>query len=222
MNPTESKSARTAKVSNTDAATTLPETIVTAQSETLGTVTIPDAAPVPPRPAGRNRKPQPTVVTKPDVPDWAQRAAARDTAAEMAAVPEVAPVARPTPPKKRRGTSDPKPAPKATPAPKPGSLRAIGSGWIAAIRKSGASTSTVSSYGNDLEVAYEFLDGDAPASGITEKQIAAFAKCKAVLTKRNGKPKAQPTIMKTRRALRLALTWAEEKKLIKKAPYPAA
>jgi hypothetical protein len=33
---------------------------------------------------------------------------------------------------------------------------------------------------------------------------------------------AMPTILKTRRALRLALTWAAEMKLIKKAPIPAA
>jgi hypothetical protein len=80
----------------------------------------------------------------------------------------------------------------------------------------------VSSYTNDLEVAYEFLDGNAPAAAITEKQIAAFNISKGVMKLRSGKPKAQPTILKVRRALRLALVWAEQKKLIGKAPYTAA
>jgi hypothetical protein len=216
-NPRESKSARTAKAATTPADGGAPEVRVV--SGTVAVLPNPADAPAPPK-RGRPTKPAPTVATKAEVPDWAKRAAARDTAAEMAAVPEAPPVAEPTPPKRRRAAK-PEQTPTARAA-KPGSLRAVGTSWIDAIRKNGASASTVSSYGNDLEVAYQFLDGDAPASGITEKQIAAFDKCKAVLTKRNGKPKAQPTILKTRRALRLALTWAEEQKLIKKAPYPAA
>ncbi len=37
---------------------------------------------------------------------------------------------------------------------------------------------------------------------------------------RTGKPKAKPSVDKTRRVLRLALVWAAEKKLIKAAPIP--
>jgi hypothetical protein len=205
-----SKSARTPKIATTPATVDAPAVTPT-PTDTL-----------PPKPAGRKRKPEPTVATKTEVPAWAKRAAAHDTAAEMAAVPEAAPEAEAPPTPKRRRAAKPEPTPAAAATAKAGSLRAIGNGWIEAIRANGASVSTVSSYSNDLEVAYGFLDGDAPAGGITEKQIASFDKCKAVLTKKNGKPKAQPTILKTRRALRLALTWAAEAKLIKSAPYPAA
>ena len=60
------------------------------------------------------------------------------------------------------------------------------------------------------------------AADLTEKQIAKFNASDLVTKKKNGKGKAQPTVLKTRRALRLALTWAESRKLIAKAPYPAA
>jgi hypothetical protein len=179
-------------------------------------------APAPPKPS-RRKKAQPTVATKAEVPDWAQRAATRDTAAEMAAVPEAAPVAEAPAPKKGRA-----PKPKATPALKPaptttpGSLRAIGDAWLESLRAAGHTPSTVSSYGNDLEIAYEHLGADTAAGTITERQIAGFNASKGVTKKANGNPKAQPTILKTRRALRLALVWAEQKKLIAKAPYSAA
>jgi hypothetical protein len=207
-NATGSKSARVPKI----------ETTVTPQSETLGTVTIPDAAPTAPPKRSRKAKPEPTVATKAEVPEWAQRAAARDTAAEMAAVPE-SPVSEPAPTKGR--AAKPPKAPE-SPAATPGSLRAIGNGWLGSLRAAGHTPSTISSYGNDLEIAYEHLGADTAAGTLTEKQIAGFNASKGVTKKANGKPKAQPTILKTRRALRLALTWAAETKLIAKAPYPAA
>jgi hypothetical protein len=175
----------------------------------------------PPKPAGRKRRTEPTVATKPDVPDWARRAAAHDTPSEMAAVSDAQPAAQPAP--KRGRPARPKPAAKETsPAAVPGTLRAIGSAWIESLRADGHSVSTVASYGMDLEVAYEHLGADTVAAEITERQIAGFNVSKGVMKKRNGKPRAMPTILKTRRALRLALTWAEEMKLIPKAPYSAA
>jgi hypothetical protein len=160
-----------------------------------------------------------------DVPEWAQRAANRDTPAEMAAVPEAPSTPAPVPvaPNAKEGRP-PKPAKPKTAAPTPaapGSLRAIGDCWLASLRAAGHTPSTISSYGNDLAIAYEHLGGDSAASALTEKQIAAFNESKAVIRKKNGKAKAMPTILKTRRALRLALTWAAHQKLIAKAPYAA-
>jgi hypothetical protein len=165
-----------------------------------------------------------------DLPDWAKRAAARDTANEMAAVPEAAPTPPATPetlpPKKGRAPKAATPArkkaaPTETPAAIPGSLRAIGNGWLDALRDAGHTPSTLSSYANDLEVAYEHFGETKVAAEITEKEIAAFNASRGVVKTRAGKSKAQPTILKTRRALRLALVWAEQTKLIKKAPFPA-
>jgi hypothetical protein len=178
-----------------------------------------DAPPPPPKRPARSKKSAPTVA---EVPDWAKRAAARNTATEMAAVPEVAPVAEPPATKKGRAQkAKAKPVAKETPAAKPGSLRAIGTAWIDSLRADGHSVSTVTSYGNDLELAYEHLDGDRAAAGLTERQIAGFNASALVMKKRSGKPRAMPTILKTRRVLRLALVWAEQKKLIAKAPYAA-
>ena len=212
-NARESKSARNASPETA-------ETVVTARSDAFGTATIPDATPTkpsrkkakpadrvieilpvpsdptPPKPAGRKRKVEPTVATKPAVPDWAKRAAAHDTPAEMAAVPEAAPEA----PAAKKGRT-PKPGkPKAAPA-KPatpkaaaGSIRAIGTAWIDSIRAAGHTPSTVSSYGADLEAVFEFFGEATPAADLTEKQIAKFNVCDLVMKKRSGKAKAQPTI----------------------------
>jgi hypothetical protein len=181
---------------------------VTLDSGTVATLPNPADAP-PPKPA-RKRKAEPTVAAKADVPE----------ATPPAAHAPVAPT-----PKKGRGTKPGKPEPKPTtdvPAATLGSLRAIGDAWIAALKAQGHTKSTVSSYGADLELAYEHIGGDIAAGAITERQVTAFGTSALVTKKRSGKPKAQPTILKTRRALRLALVWAEQKGLIKKAPYSAA
>src|SRR5262245_35756904 len=215
-----SKSARTPKL-------TKPPAPVTADSKEFGTVTIPDAAPVAAARAKvpRQKKPADRVIDV-VVPDWAKRAEAGpalanavETAAEPA--PEM-----PTQKEKSRATKaekpKTKPAAKEPPPATPGSLRAIGQGWLESLRKAGHTPSTISSYGNDLEIAYEHLGANTVAAEITERQVAGFNASKYVTKKANGKPKAQPTILKTRRALRLALVWAEQKGLIKKAPYSAA
>jgi hypothetical protein len=203
---------------------------VTINSGTTLALLNPADAPAPPK-AKRSKKVEPTVALKAEVPDWAKRAATRDTAAEMAAVSEAAPVAAPTadaapeaaaPKKGRAPKATERPAANVMPTATPGSLRAIGDAWLASLRNAGHTPSTVSSYGNDLEFAYEHLGADTAAGTITEKQIAGFNASKGVVKKANGKPKAQPTILKTRRALRLALVWAANQKLIAKAPYSAA
>jgi hypothetical protein len=222
-NATGSKSARTTKAPKTPVEGGAPE--VKIDATTVAVLPNPTDAPAPPK-AKRSKKAAPTVT---EVPDWAKRAATRDTATEMAAVPEAAPVAAPADaapeapaPKGRARKAKAKPADNATPAARLGSLRATGDAWLDSLRAAGHTPSTVSSYGNDLEIAYEHLGADTAAATITEKQIAAFNASKGVVKKANGKPKAQPTILKTRRALRLALVWAEQKKLIAKAPYSAA
>jgi hypothetical protein len=171
-----------------------------------------------------------------EVPGWAKRAAGRNTPAEMAAATptDAAPVASDAPATPASATKPPR-APRATAttkpvklkaAPKvdglkpaaPGSLRAVGDGWLASLKAAGHTPSTISSYGNDLAIAYEHF-GEGQAAEITEKQVAAFNASAGVIKTKHGKSKAQPTILKTRRALRLALVWAAGQKIIKAAPY---
>jgi hypothetical protein len=176
-----------------------------------------------------SRKPATVAILKAEVPEWAQRAAARDTASEMAAVPESSPVTEgatetptPTPtkgraPKATKAMTEPDGA-AATPA-VPGSVRAVGIGWLESLRAAGHSPATTSSYENDLAVAYEHFGADAPASEITEHHIATFNASEGVTRTKTGKPKAKPTILKTQRAFRLALVWAERAGVIAKAPF---
>jgi hypothetical protein len=222
------KNTKGSKSVPTEKAPKSPAPEVTIENGTTVVLPAPADAPAPAK--GGRKKKQPIVATAAaEVPDWAKRAAGRDTAAEMATVPDAAPVPEPAPesPKARKGrvprAAKPAPTkaiPKEAPA-TPGSLRAIGDGWLDSLRAAGHSPSTVSSYGNDLAIAYDHLGADTAASSISEKQIAAFNASKGVVKTRTGKAKAQPTILKTRRALRLALVWAEQKGLIKKAPFPA-
>ena len=62
--------------------------------------------------------------------------------------------------------------------------------------------------------------GDTVRRLNSRAKVAAFFESPAVTMRRNGKPKTQVTIGKTRRVLRMALTWAEEECRIAKAPLP--
>jgi len=56
---------------------------------------------------------------------------------------------------------------------------------------------------------------------LTEEQVRAFFLSDRVTLKRSGQRKAEVGIAKTRRILRLALTWAQEVGLIENAPIPS-
>ena len=179
----------------------------------------------PRRRAARTPRPRATAAPVMVLPADTEPASARQTGDGVAVAPNPLPPAGTPPeaspskralPSKRRARPTVKPAKVAR-----GSLGAVGAAWIEAIRNGGHSDSTVSSYRRDLEVAYAHLGADTAVDSLTEKLIAAFNACKAVMKKRNGKAKAKATVLKTRRALRLALTWAEQEGLIKKAPYAA-
>jgi hypothetical protein len=147
-----------------------------------GTVAVlPSPAEAPPPPTCGRKKAEPTVAIRPEVPEWARKAAARNTPAEMAAVPEAALVLEPASdapaPKKGRApkaakAKTPAKTAKAEPA-TPGSLRAIGNGWLDHMRAKGSSASTLSSYRNDLEVAHEFF-GEVRAADLSADQVARF------------------------------------------------
>lgn len=85
----------------------------------------------------------------------------------------------------------------------------------------GKSRGTIFSYYVDLSLACRELGEKTPADALTEQDVAAFFECDAVTKTRTGKPKAPVTIEKTRRVLRMALTWAQREGLIAAAPVPA-
>jgi len=84
----------------------------------------------------------------------------------------------------------------------------------------GKSLATQFSYSMDLGIAKRELGEATLIADLTPERVAAFFESPAVTVRKNGKPKTQVTIDKTRRVLRMALVWAEEECRIAKAPLP--
>jgi hypothetical protein len=217
MNAKGSKSARTPKTPKTPAEGGKPDVML----GNATTAVLPNPADAPSPKGGRKRK-GPEMVVDVVVPPWVRNTEAGPPLANaVETAPASADAAPALKPKRGRPATPAKPAKSkdATPPAPPGSLRAIGEGWLGSLKTAGHTPSTISSYATDLALAYQHF-GDARAAGeIPEKQVATFDASPLVTKKKNGKGKATPTILKTRRALRLALVWAEKKKLIKKAPF---
>lgn len=83
------------------------------------------------------------------------------------------------------------------------------------------SPGTAVSYKMELDRACEFLGADTSIGSLTQDDVRRFNDCKLVMCKRNGKPKAAPSYLKTQRVLRLALVWAAtDRKWLESAPIP--
>jgi hypothetical protein len=71
------------------------------------------------------------------------------------------------------------------------------------------SDATISAYRSDLAIAQRVLGAEVAIDSITPQDVQRFNDSDDVLLSRSGAPKAQPTIERTRRVLRLALDYAE-------------
>ncbi len=101
-------------------------------------------------------------------------------------------------------------------------LADVAAGFLAHLEKRGKTASTIASYRADLGIALRHFGPETKITNITVKQVGAFNASAAVTKTRAGKAKAKPGVDKTRRVLRLALVWAADTGLIKKAPIPQA
>ena len=100
-----------------------------------------------------------------------------------------------------------------------GVLEQIGNDWLEHLNASGTSASTLASYAADFANAKtHFGSMDNPGMWV-EDDIARYENATSVTHTKSGKAKAMPTIMKTRRVLRMALTWAFETRRISSIPY---
>jgi hypothetical protein len=99
-------------------------------------------------------------------------------------------------------------------------LAQLAEGYLHWMEEAGKSAGTTSSYGMELKTAMGELGAETRVADLTAKQVQAFFDSKKVTRLKSGKEKAKPSIDKTRRVLRLALCWAEDRKLIEKAPIP--
>ena len=133
---------------------------------------------------------------------------------------------------KTDATPETKPAEKPAPKPKTPAQKKSGKAkaaptladacraYLEHMEADGKSTGTLSSYRSELLLACKHLGADTALSKITTAKVAEYFESDPVTKLRTGKPKAKPSIDKTRRVLRLCLVHAEQKKLVKAAPIP--
>lgn len=83
------------------------------------------------------------------------------------------------------------------------------------------SAGTSLSYKMELDRAVAYLGADTAIGTLTPDDILRFNGSRLVMCKKDGKPKAAPSYLKTRRVLRLALVWAaNDRKWLESAPIP--
>jgi hypothetical protein len=87
------------------------------------------------------------------------------------------------------------------------------------MEREGKSLGTCFSYGMELKAAQAELGAETLVAAISAEDVERFNKSKRVTKLNSGKPKAQPSIDKTRRVLRLAITWAVQVGLVAASPY---
>jgi hypothetical protein len=100
-------------------------------------------------------------------------------------------------------------------------LKDLGSTWIEYLKANDAAVSTWASYQADFETAVEHFGGTTDPATLTPEAVAAYEQSDAVTKTKKGRPKAMPTILKTRRVLRLALKWAHDAGRLATIPYAA-
>ncbi len=100
-------------------------------------------------------------------------------------------------------------------------LASLCEAYLASLAERGQSEGTIFSYRMELKTAQAELGAETKVSELTYEQVAAFNVCKRVMKLKSGKPKAEPSFLKTRRTLRLALAFGEQSGLIAKSPVDA-
>jgi hypothetical protein len=90
--------------------------------------------------------------------------------------------------------------------------------FLESLKAARKSESTVSAYASDLDLATEVLGGETPIAQLTPADVERFNTSEPVLRTKSGRAKAQPTIDRSRRVLRLALVFAEQSGAIESAP----
>ncbi len=92
--------------------------------------------------------------------------------------------------------------------------------YLAHLEDEGKGHGTLFSYGIELKMACRELGAGTKVSSLTTKKVRNYFESDSVTRNRKGKPKAKPTVDKSRRVFRLALTWLEEIGVLAKAPVP--
>jgi hypothetical protein len=86
--------------------------------------------------------------------------------------------------------------------------------YLRHMEEEGKTPGTCASYAMELKVARDELGAETLVADLTADCIQAFNESARVTLLRSGRPKAKPSVDKTRRVLRLALAWATEAGLV--------
>ena len=100
-------------------------------------------------------------------------------------------------------------------------LSSLCEAYLASLLERGQSEGTIFSYRMELTTARAELGADTKVADLTAERIAEFNVCDGVMKKKSGRPKAEPSFLKTRRTLRLCLAFGEQSGLIAKSPVDA-
>jgi hypothetical protein len=142
-------------------------------------------------------------------------APALDTSNDPELAAAIAAIPKPDPRPRARKKGDPAAAGVTT-------LADLASAYLAHMEAEGRSEGTTASYRMELKTAMAELGEATPIVDLTPPKITAYFDSTRVTKLRNGKPKAKPSIEKTRRVLRLALVWGAERGIVDRVPLPVA
>ena len=92
--------------------------------------------------------------------------------------------------------------------------------YVLSLEEDGKSGGTIASYAAEVDLALGILGADTKVADLTVKQVQRYFDHERVVQLRNGKPKSQLSIDKTRRVFRQALEFAAENNWIEQAPLP--
>ena len=99
-------------------------------------------------------------------------------------------------------------------------LHEAGQAYLEHLKSQGKKERTVYTYGKDFEQIEAFFGADRKLKGILAPHVGKFFRSDALLKLASGKKRAEPTVKKTIRVLRMFLVWAKETGRIDKLPLP--
>jgi len=92
--------------------------------------------------------------------------------------------------------------------------------YLEHLKTEGKSARTIYTYGRDVEQIIGFFGSDRKLSAILIPHVGKFLKSDALLKLPNGTGRAEPTVRKTVRVLRMFFVWALDMGYIDKLPLP--
>ena len=92
--------------------------------------------------------------------------------------------------------------------------------YLEHLKETGKSERTIYTYGQDAKQITAFFGSDRKLTSILTPHVGKFLKSDVLLKLPNGKERAEPTVRKTVRVLRMFMTWALDQGYIDRLPLP--